>query len=142
MNLYKIKFKHYSPKDSEEGELGLLLANSDEDVYHYIKNSNKIFTDWVEYECVVWESNKEMFIYSDNNEECDETEWSSYDEYETETHKEKIIRLRGELNESFDYKLTDLYYGKTLYGWELIKENPTTDFSELIELGIVKNIIE
>lgn len=34
-------------------------------------------------------------------------------------------------------KKNDAYYGNTIYGWKLLKENPITDFSELIDLGIV-----
>lgn len=33
-----------------------------------------------------------------------------------------MIRLRGEMYDE-EVELDDLYYGKTLIGWELIKEN-------------------
>ena len=53
-----------------------------------------------------------------------------------ETFKEKMIRLSGEINDE-DYDFSDAYYGITLFGWSLLKENVTTNYAELIELGIM-----
>lgn len=36
--------------------------------------------------------------------------------------------------------ICNVYYGNTLYGWEMVKENVTTDYSELIELGEIIKI--
>jgi len=47
-----------------------------------------------------------------------------------------MIRIKGELNDE-DFTNEDAYYGNTIFGWELLKGNPETDFAELIELGIV-----
>lgn len=43
MNLYSIDFIHFSPKDSETGIKGLLISESDEEVYNYI---SKKYADW------------------------------------------------------------------------------------------------
>jgi hypothetical protein len=43
--------------------------------------------------------------------------------------------LKGQVNDD-DYDYSDAYYGITLFGWSLLKENVNTDYSELIELGI------
>ena len=54
---------------------------------------------------------------------------------------EKMLRIKGEMNDE-DYDYSDAYYGITLYGWELIKENVTTDFTEMINLGIISRVDE
>ena len=40
-----------------------------------------------------------------------------------------------------DYDYCDAYYGVTLYGWELVKENAGGDYTEMTELGIISNCI-
>jgi hypothetical protein len=50
-----------------------------------------------------------------------------------------MLRLKGEIEDS-SVDFSDAYYGITLYGWELLKENVVTDYSELIELGIIIEI--
>jgi hypothetical protein len=121
MNLYKIIFSHHSPKDSEYGIKALLLADNDEEVYEWISSEQDFNVCWKEKE-----NDCEVFnIYDDEYEVIGE-----------ENFKEKIVRLNGEINdESVDF--SDSYYGITLYGWELLKKDVLTDYSELIELGIV-----
>ena len=124
MNLYKILFSNTAPKDSKEGIVTYLLANSEEEVYHFIdKNHN--------YEC--WKDREEegetFEIYDDD-----------YNKIGTETFKEKILRLKGEMNDE-DNNFSDAYYGITLYGWELVTEDTTIDFTELIALDVVKNCL-
>lgn len=124
MNLYKITFSHSSPKDREEGIKGYLLAENDEQVYNYV---DKTFN----YES--WEGNEKdgepIELYDEN-----------YNVIGTETFKEKMLRINGEQNDE-DYDYCDSYYGITLYGWELLKENVEGDYSEMIELGIITNCI-
>lgn len=128
MNLYSIDFSHTGPKDQMDGITCLLLAETDEQVYEWIASEPKIkersmFNSWKERE-------------EEEEEETSEDHDDDYTEVEYETFKEKIIRMKGEMNdEDFDY--TDAYYGVTLYGWELLKENVTTDYTELIELGVM-----
>lgn len=129
MNLYKLMFSHHAPKDSQIGILSLLLAESDEQVYEFFKTDPKfedtnVYCPWQDAE----EENEEFEIYDDK-----------YEVIGKETLKEKMIRKRGQVCDE-DYDYSDAYYGITLYGWELLKENVTTDYTELIELGIVKTV--
>lgn len=121
MNLYRIVFSHTAPKDTKEGILTYLLAENEEEVYNYIDK---------EYNCGCWkdqeDENEILDIFND-----------SFDIIGTETFREKIIRLNGEMNDE-DYDYSDAYYGITLYGWKLIKEDTNEDFTELIELEIFK----
>lgn len=130
MNLYKIQFLHASPKDREYGMKCLLLAKNDEQVYDWLASEPEIgdgrmFNSWTDTE----KDDKVFNLYND-----------AYDVIGTETFKEKMIRLNGEMNDD-DYDYSDAFYGITLYGWSLLKENVTTDYSELNELGIVYKAI-
>ena len=120
MNLYKIIFSHSAPKDTKIGTQVYLLANNEDEIYDYIdKNFN--YYCWKDKE----EENEEYYIYDKN-----------YNLIGTETFHEKIIRLKGEINDE-DYDFSDAYYGITLYGWELIKENIKENMTDFINLGIV-----
>jgi len=129
MNLYEIRFKHYAPKDSEEGMYTYLIANSDEEVYEWLKskpelkNGKTIFTGYGDDE----KEGKELEIFDEN-----------YNVIGTESFKEKMIRLKGDMNDD-DVELTDLYYGRTLFGWRLIKEGisePEINFVENIGISL------
>ena len=131
MNIYKIEFLHASPKDREEGIKCLLLAKNDEQVYEWIKSEPKIgerhlYNGWADLEG----ENEEFEVYNDN-----------YDVIGKENFKQKIIRLKGEMNDD-DYDFSDAFYGITLFGWSLLKENVNADYSELIELGFVFRAVE
>ncbi len=120
MNLYKIIFSHTAPKDTERGIKTYLLAKNDEEVYNYV---DKVFN------CGCWKDNeKDGEIFKIYNKD--------YKIIGTETFHEKIIRLKGEINDE-DYDFSDAYYGISLYGWELIKENIKDDLSIPIELKII-----
>ena len=122
MNLYEIMFDHYSQKDSERGTLTYLIAKSDEDVYewikaeHELKNGRQIYCSYEDRE----EDDEVYYTYDDDNLEIEET------------FKERMIRLQGEMNDD-DAELDDLYYGKTLYGWELIRENISLNGIEILK---------
>jgi hypothetical protein len=125
MNLYKILFTHTAPKDTKEGLMTYLLANNDEQVYSFIDKEYN-------YEC--WKNNEE-----DTDRELIEIYDEHYNVIGTKTFKEYILEIKGEMNdESYDY--SDAYYGITLYGWELLEENVSYDFTEMIKLGIIANI--
>jgi hypothetical protein len=130
MNLYKVVFSHHSPKDSQKGIKTLLLAENSEQVYEWIKSEPKmedrsLFNTWADSE-----KDEEVFeIYNDK-----------WEVIGTENFKEKMLRINGEINDD-DYDFSDSYYGRTLYGWEVIKENTTNDYSELIDAGIVRSAI-
>jgi len=130
MNLYKVVFSHHSPKDSQKGIKTLLLAENSEQVYEWIKSEPKLedrslFNTWADSE-----KDEEVFeIYNDK-----------WEVIGTENFKEKMLRINGEINDD-DYDFSDSYYGITLIGWELVKENTTNDYSELIDAGIVRSAI-
>ncbi len=42
----------------------------------------------------------------------------------------------GEIEDE-DYDYSDAYYGITLWGWEIVKENIMFDMNEFVDLGIV-----
>lgn len=135
MKLYAITFKHYAPKDSESGIKTLVLANNDEQVYEFIAsepeiNGDQVYNSWRAYEKFAWSDDLECFTSGD-----EEKFWENEND-DPEPFKDHTIRLKGD----YDSELNDLYYGATQYGWELKKENPTTDFAELIELGLVIDI--
>ena len=120
MNLYKILFSHTAPKETKVGIMTYLIAENENSVYNYIDKKYN-YKCWKDYE-----DDCELFdIYDDN-----------YNVIGTETFKEKIIRIKGDMNDE-DYDYSDAYYGITLYGWELVKENIDFDLSNVIELGII-----
>lgn len=139
MNLYKIKFSHTAPKDTTEGLVCLLLTQgNDETVYNWIKSEPKIndkglYNSWNDYEKLKYDEEREVFV----DEDGDESDmYFSDSEYNPIDFKTKVLSIKGEMNDE-DYDFSDAYYGITLYGWELLKENVTTDYSELIELGVI-----
>ena len=104
MNLYKVTVEHFSQKDSHRAIETFLLAEDDEAVYN-------------------WLDKKQYGIWSDRND--DRGLLYIYDEslnvIGQESYKEKMIRIKGELNDE-DLVLGDLYYGKTIYGWEQLTD--------------------
>lgn len=118
MNLYKIKFSHHAPKGSAKGFKYLLLANNDEEVYDYLCEND-----------ARWDADEEVEIWDDET-----------DDLKIITHKEHILPIKGDYNDE-DYDFSDVYYGITLHGWELLKEDVIQDdYKELIEFGIVRMI--
>lgn len=125
MNLYKITFGHAAPKDWAKSILGYVLADNDEQVYEYIKsepeiNGHSAFNGWQDNE----DEGNTFEVFNDQ-----------YDVIGTESFKEKIIRLKGEVNDE-DYDFSDSYYGISLYGWELVCENPS-GLEGAIAIGII-----
>ena len=120
MNLYKIEFAHYAPKDREDGIKGYVLAKNDEEMYHYI--DKQYCYDSME----------------DENEETEDDYDPEFDEFET--YKARMIHLKGRMNDE-EYDIADTYYGVTVHGWELVEENvKVEDFAKVIELNIIKQI--
>jgi len=112
MNLYAIKFTHYSQKDNETGIITYAIAKNDEQVYEWIKSEPRD-EDWSVYNS--WKYNEE-----------DGIEYDLYDEkinYVGKiSFKDYIISIGGEMHSEYA-NYDDLYYGKTYYGWDLINEN-------------------
>ena len=111
-NIYKIRFSHTAPRDTEIGNKCFLLAHNDAEVFEFIKCH--FITSW-----------------GDDERDCPA---------EYNVIRKKIIRLKGEMNDK-DYDFADAFYGITLFGWELIAEDVhQEDFSKSIELGIIELI--
>lgn len=129
MNLYMIQFKHYAPKDSEEGIKGYIVAENDEAVYEFIKSEpemlgEKVYNSYADIES----DGEETDVYDDN-----------YNVIGTETFKERIIKCRGDMYDEYS-EVSDLYYGATQYGWVCVVEDITTqDVGGLRYLGILQN---
>lgn len=120
MNIYKILVKHFAQKGSHESIECLLLASSDEEVYKWLNvKLYGYFSDR--------EQDSEFDIYDEN-----------YNVIGKENYKDRMLRIKGELFDE-EIALDDLYYGKSLYGWELLK---TTDIKKTItcldELGVLE----
>ena len=104
MNLYKVIFEHYAPRDCESGIKEYLLADNQEQVFDYINKK---------YNHDYWDDN-----------------------YIT---KEERLMKKGQIQEHGISK-SDLYYGWTEYGWELVKENIETNLLDLIKLKVISKI--
>lgn len=117
MNLYKVSFKHYAPKDVSEGIVCYLVADNDENVYEWFKSGIESFTEYEHY--------------------------TTYSEYETDgtkhdgtPFKESIISTKGCMNNEFE-EVYDLYYGATQYSWELVSKHLVQeDIDTLKKLGV------
>lgn len=138
MNLYKVIFSHHAPKDSEKGIKALVLAENDEQVYEWIAsepetNEGGNYNSWKDRESYTWDESEECFVDEDGDQ-ADEEWWD--EDGNPENFKDRMLRLKGDINDD-DVDFSNAYYGVTLYGWELIKENTTIDYSEFIEMGIV-----
>lgn len=115
MNLYKIIFEFYTEDESEKGIKCLLLANSDKEVYDWIKSCPKI---------------KDLDIIYCN--------WQDV-EYEDENFENYIISNKGDFY--MQIHIDDPRFGELCLGWELLKENVNiNDYKELIDFGIVYEI--
>jgi len=124
MNLYKILVKHLAPKDSHESVECYMIAENESELYDLLCE----FTYWNEkdVECFC-----ELHI-------PDFPESFTY-EYCEKAMKEYIITTKGEIGSRWA-GWDDLYYGKTHYGWELVKENISEEeIKVLTELNILKS---
>ena len=128
MNLYVIKFIHYSSKDSIEGIITYLVAKSDKDVYEWLKTEPEI-------------DGKSLYNSYQENEDDDEIFDIYNNDYEvigSETFKERMIRLHGQMYDE-DTDVSDAYYGVTHYGWKIIKED-ISDYDVILARSLNINI--
>lgn len=117
--LFRVLFSHTAPKDQKVGIEEYVVANSELHVYSYIDNEY-IYNKWKDNE------DKTFDVYDEE-----------YNIIGSEKFKEKIIRIKGEMNDE-DYDYSDAYYGITLYGWEFVKYLTDIEFEALTNIGIVK----
>jgi len=125
MNLYKKIFEHFSQKDSKTGDKDYFIAENDEEAYKIVfenDEDSKYFTHNV----FNWE----------NSQEYEDGDKRTLNELEKDL-REEIIRERGDIN--LEVELADLYYGATLYGWELVfKDISQAEIGILERLNILK----
>lgn len=112
MNIYKILITHASPKSNKTAIKEFIIASNDSEVFEYLKISGYTYWDDIEKDDDMYGDVKKIdFIFENKGD------------YELET------------------KWEDLYYGSTMYQWELFKEHVTdAQIDTLIELGIAKLI--
>jgi len=112
MNLYKVMMTHAAQKGSNCAIKEYLIAKDEVTVFEYLKKS---YTYWGDYE-------------------------SCPEEYEDAKEKLDFI-WENKGDSSMESKWTDLYYGATMYDWELFKENLNSDdIATLERLEIAKLI--
>lgn len=121
MKLYKILFRHYSPKDSKEGVKIYALAEDEASIRDRI-DATCCYGAWKEKE-----EDGPVEIYSDD-----------YKVIGQEDYLVRMLRLRGEYNDP-DHEVTDLYYGATEWGWDEGQEITEVLASDLIRLGIAED---
>ena len=103
MNIYRINVEHAAPKANWTNIECFLLAEDDESVYQWI--DKKCHGCWSH----VDEEGDTYEIYDED-----------YNVIGKESYREKILRLKGEINDdSRDY--ADAYYGLEFFGWELVE---------------------
>ncbi|WP_311078093.1 hypothetical protein [Paenibacillus polymyxa] len=113
MNLYKIMFEHFSQKDSQKGILTYLVADSDSEVYEWIKS---------EPSTEIWGSIFNSYKYKEKDNEMFNIYDNDFNIVDKESFRDRMIRLHGDMFDE-ETELSDLYYGATLYGWVVVKEN-------------------
>lgn len=126
MNLYKVMFEHYSQKDSKTGIEDFVLKENDSEIFDYVR--------------------KNYYLHNDPNDMdsddlgLDEND-PEFEEKLNEVHKEfkrYMIEVGGSIGDEH-VVLSDLYYGATVYGWELVKEDISEAYmSALLNIGIIK----
>lgn len=122
MKLWELNFRHYAPKDSKEGIVCYLVAETSEQIYEFLKTDPTI-PDGTKYGRSIYVSWK----YKDNpeNEEYDEK------------HRQRLIECCGEMYDDAA-EVCDLYYGLTHYGWKCICEDfRESEVDTLKSYGIV-----
>lgn len=109
--LFRVIVGHAAPKDVCYSTVCLCLAHTDEQVYEFLANEPRI--------------KGEKYFNS----------WEEWED-DDENMREEYIKSKGELFHD-DADWSDAYYGVTMLGWEEMKSNITSDFSELIALEFV-----
>lgn len=122
MKLWELRFRHYAPKDSEEGIIGYLIADSSTQIYDYLK-TEPILEDGSKYG---------RGIYVGWNYQDD----PGNEEYE-ENHRQRLIDCCGEMYDE-EEKVNDAFYGVIHYGWYCVRDEISNlEIATLQSCGIV-----
>lgn len=134
--LYVLNFKHYAPRGSQEGILGVLEAKDDKEVLQWLEK--KGFFDGEEYDddepsCFstypgYLEANPEVPDRAAllGMERIDDTTWEG-------TKRQVAILSRSTEDEDWD----NLYYGKTVVWWEEGRVCHWQDVATITNLGLI-----
>lgn len=146
MNLYRIKVKHLSRKDSHTSIQGYIVAEDESELYDILCDGVAYWNEKL-YETMYNNvnnfsklANKIPSWFEENNEVVDFS--NAPKEHLTtleELWKEYVISTKGELNSDWA-NYDDLFYGQTHYGWELVKEGvDDSELDVLSRLDIITN---
>ena len=117
MNLYQVMVNHYAPKGSQKGIAFFVVANSNEEVFDYLLQHDRIECKHGSYwNC--WQD-----IRDDIMDEEDE-------EIEDLFKEEMLEHCDEECTTRANYD--DLYYGRSYLSWKLIKEDAKPDTLQAI----------
>jgi hypothetical protein len=114
MNLYKILMTHAAPKDNQTAINEYVIAENEESLFNYLKyDSGYTYWDDVEKDGDTYDGEMKVIDF--------------------------IFQNKGDLG--LDSKWENLYYGSTMYQWELVEENiGDMEISVLVTLDIAKHI--
>jgi hypothetical protein len=119
LELYRIDVQHFAPNDEHRSIETYVVALREHEVYDAIND--------MAYGC--WnDRNDDGVVY-----EIFDDAWNVIG---TETYKERMMRLKGDINDE-DEELSDLYYGRTLYGWENLGEIAGEEINLLSKFGML-----
>lgn len=122
MKLWELRFRHYAPKDSEEGIIGYLIADSSEQIYNFIKTEPSL-KDGSKY-------GKGLYV---SWGDLDNTENEEYDE----GHRQRLIDCCGEMYDE-EEEVNDAFYGVTHYGWVCVRnEISNLEIATLQSCGLI-----
>jgi len=122
--LHTVSVRHCAPKDTHDAIEALVIADDE-----------AILRDRIDRE----------FNYERWKERQEDGEtWTVYPDDGTGEHEEgvleRMLRLRGDVNDGENDGLySDLYYGQTLYGWDVGREVTDAQIQVLLALGIVQD---
>ena len=103
MKLYRILLEHYAPKDSKRAIDCFVIADNDEQVYEWLKENRSTSYKYQEEENELYDIKSTEYPWSTIRSDVE--------------FKDKIIYYRGCMNDP-DTEYEDLYYGKTVWGWD------------------------
>jgi hypothetical protein len=118
--LTQIKFAHYGPKDKDEGIKTYAIVDDATEIWRKVDS---------EYQYGQWASRDR------DGETCELYGDDGYTPIGTETHTERMIRLRGDIHDE-DLEIEDAYYGVTTTGWSEPTPINVVDAATLIRLGV------
>lgn len=127
LKLYKIRFRHYSPKDSESGIKGYMVAEHEATVADYVARTHMLLDDF--------ELDERLNKYGDTLEDYVDELPEDEEEF-FETRRDRLARYKGDLEDD-GVHLSDLHYGATLYGWEEVGPVTPGDLETLNSLGML-----